>query len=120
MGFEAQPPDFLARKPSLDKSARTVSTWSPWISTTPFLTVPPAPQRALTFFAIAASVSSFSSIPAIRVTVFPARPDDVLDTRTRCEARGGGAGFAQAHLSAGHPQFGQRPTGTQERPGPEE
>jgi hypothetical protein len=87
---------------------------------TPLLTVPPAPQRVFSFFARSATLSSFSSRPATSVTVFPARPDELRETRTRWRFFGEGAAFEHAHLSAGHPHFAQRSADPPDRPGPDE
>jgi len=43
----SQPPERFAAQPSRTSSATSRSRWSPWISITPFRTVPPQPQRFL-------------------------------------------------------------------------
>ena len=53
------------------------------------------------------------------MTVFPPRPAELRETRTRCAASGPAASsfFAHAHDSTGHPHFGQRlplPRGVEE------
>jgi hypothetical protein len=44
------PPERFGLQPILDNSAKTASQWSPWISSVPFLTVPPAPSFAFNCF----------------------------------------------------------------------
>ena len=56
------------------------SRWSPWISTAPSLTAPPAPQRRLS--SVARASRSRAGRPRITVTTLPFRPPRSRKIRT--------------------------------------
>ena len=64
----------VAAQPSCSSSAKSRSRWSPWISITPFRTVPPQPQRFLNCLARSSRAVGDSGSPVITVTPLPPRP----------------------------------------------
>ena len=93
-----QPPDRLAGQPRLISSATTTSGWSPWISITLLRTVPPEPQRFLSWVASASKSPCASGRPVTVVTALPARPWTSRPTRTAFRVCGAGRLFGQTHL----------------------